>query len=94
MSKVDSLNKIKSLMESQDPVNHPQHYQSEYGLECWQAILAALGGEGYINYCKGNVMKYLWREKNDPLEDAKKAKWYLESLIEEMENERERSAQG
>lgn len=72
-----------------DMVNSPEHYKSEYGLECWQAILAALGSDGYVQYCRGNIIKYLWRDKDDKLQDAKKAKWYLQSLISEMERERD-----
>ena len=37
-----------------------------------------------FNYCEGNVIKYLsrWRIKNG-LEDLKKARWYINKLIEE-----------
>lgn len=58
-----------------DMVNSPPHYQSENGIECIEAIVAALGKEGAISYCRGNVIKYSWRIKN-PNEDMAKAAWY------------------
>lgn len=33
-----------------DMVNHPPHYQSENGVECIDAIQAALGGDGFHSY--------------------------------------------
>lgn len=70
-----------------DMVNAPPHYQSDSGIECIDAIRAALGREGFIAYCKGQVMKYNWRagSKWDAVEDAKKAAWYQDRMIKEME---------
>ena len=64
-------------------VNHPPHYQSDNGIECIDAIRAALGKEGFIAYCRGNAMKYIWRDKSDNVEDWKKAAWYLNKAAEE-----------
>lgn len=71
-------------------VNHPSHYQSDTGLECKAAIRAALGREGYINFCRGNVIKYLWRDKptedgDNTLEDTKKAEFYIREIIRTLE---------
>jgi hypothetical protein len=44
-----------------DLVNHPPHYQTENGLECIDAIQAALGDAAFVDYCRGNVLKYAWR---------------------------------
>ena len=41
-------------------VEHPVHYNQDSGIECIEAIRATLGSE-FPAYCKGNVMKYLWR---------------------------------
>ena len=60
-----------------DMVNHPPHYQSDNGIECIDAIRAALGREGFIAYCRGNAIKYLWRDKVDNVEDRNKAIWYI-----------------
>ena len=59
-----------------DPIN-PSHYK--YGdIECIDAIRAALGIDGFISFCKGNIIKYAWRAnlKGDPSEDLRKAAWY------------------
>ena len=67
-----------------DNVNHPKHY-CKGGLECIQVIKAQLTPEQNKGYLYGNVLKYMWRwpDKNG-LEDLKKAKHYLEWLIEEV----------
>ena len=68
-----------------DNVNHPSHY-TQGGIECIKAIEASMSPEGFQDYCKGNVLKYIWRfrEKNG-LEDLKKAQAYLGWLIESVE---------
>ena len=67
-----------------DPVTRPLHYQSESGIECIDAIQAALTPEEFRGYCKGNVMKYLWRSqrKGAKIQDEKKAQWYLNRMVE------------
>lgn len=60
-----------------DMVNHPPHYQSDNGVECIDAIRAALGRDGFIAYCRGNAIKYLWRDKVNNVEDRNKAAWYI-----------------
>ena len=69
-----------------DPVNRPAHYASG-GVECIEAIKASMSREAFLGYLKGNVQKYLWRyeKKVNPVEDLKKARWYLERLIAEQE---------
>ena len=63
-----------------DPVNLPAHYRNG-DIECIDAIRAALG-DAYPDYCRGNVMKYLWRYKNkNGIEDLLKAQWYLNAMI-------------
>ena len=69
-----------------DMVNSPPHY-NQAGIECIDAIQAATD-EGYGYYLQGNIIKYLWRYRyKNGVEDLKKAKWYLEKLIEEIDNE-------
>lgn len=43
----------------------------------------------FEGYCKGNILKYLWRYryKGKPLEDLKKAQWYLQRLIDTLEKD-------
>lgn len=68
-----------------DNVNHPDHY-TQGGVECIDAIAAATTGKtGIEAVCVANVIKYLWRyELKNGLEDVKKARWYLDRLIDEM----------
>lgn len=63
-----------------DPVNHPSHYTSG-GIECIEALQAALTAEEFRGFCKGNAIKYVWRErlKNED-EDLQKAGWYLKRV--------------
>jgi hypothetical protein len=70
-----------------DNVNHPPHY-TQGSVECIDAIYASLKDNRYAfaNYCKGNIIKYLWRfEHKGGVEDLKKAQWYLNVMIEKME---------
>ena len=63
-------------------VNSPPHY-NQRGIECIDAI-AASTAEGYQYYLQGNIIKYIWRYRyKNGVEDLKKAKWYLEKLIDE-----------
>lgn len=69
-----------------DVVNHPPHY-TDGGIECIEAIEAQLTTEEYRGYLKGNCVKYLWRERHKGgVESLKKAKWYLERLIQVSED--------
>jgi hypothetical protein len=78
----------KPIFEKEDMVNKPIHY-NQYGIECIDSIRASMSKEGFRGYLKGNVEKYLWRYdyKKKPLEDLKKAEWYLNKLIEEVSND-------
>lgn len=70
-----------------DPVNSPAHYTSG-GIECIDAMQAAFGAEAVKDFCLCNAFKYLWRHRNkNGVEDLKKARWYLNRLITEMEVE-------
>lgn len=78
--------KSKTTPEVADAVNYPPHYR-QGGIECIDAIAAELGPEGFIAYLRGTITKYLWRgpHKSAELEDYKKAGWYLDRLIKELE---------
>ncbi len=67
-------------------VNHPSHYTTG-GIECIDAMKASMTSEAFLGYLKGNIQKYLWRyeKKLAPAEDLKKARWYLDRLIAEVE---------
>ena len=70
----------------EDLVNSPSHYASGT-VECIDAIEAAMTNEAFRGYLKGNIQKYLWRyeDKDNVIQDLKKAEWYLKRLIASCE---------
>ena len=71
-----------------DDVKNPKHYELEgLELEAKDIIRSVLGKEGYISWCHGTALKYLFRagKKEDELKDYKKAKEYISWIIKEME---------
>lgn len=68
-----------------ETVNHPSHY-TQGEIECINAIRASMSYDAFCGYLKGNVIKYLWRyeNKNSPVEDLEKAKWYTNKLLENL----------
>lgn len=81
-------NNNQNVNANKDMVNHPSHYQSESGLEVIDVIKAFTSNlTGVEATDTGNVLKYMcrWKNKNG-VEDLKKAKWYLEHLIDNVEN--------
>jgi hypothetical protein len=74
--------KEESPVIQEDAVNHPSHY-TDGGIECIEAIESALTSEEYRGYLKGNIQKYVWRERHKGgTESLKKARWYLDRLIQ------------
>ncbi len=69
-----------------DMINKPPHY-NQSGIECIDAISASTG-PNFKYYLQGNILKYLWRfdYKGTPIEDLRKARWYLDKLIEITES--------
>ena len=67
---------------SNDPVNHPEHYETN-GIECIDAMIASQGKEVVSNYCVCNAFKYIWRHqhKGKSVEDIQKAVWYLNRYL-------------
>ena len=67
-----------------EAVSHPQHYTySKY--ECLDVIQ-----DLQLPFLAAQCFKYLWRyrHKGKPLEDLKKARFYLDRLIAEHEHEK------
>lgn len=72
-------------MNKKEKVNHPSHYnQGKY--EVIDVIL-----DWGLGFVEGNIIKYIARSehKENRLEDLKKARWYLDYLIESLENNRD-----
>lgn len=63
-----------------DPVNNPQHYQTDSGLEAIDVIEAFFQSDYHL----GNAFKYLARagKKDDREQDLRKAVWYIERSIQ------------
>jgi hypothetical protein len=73
-----------------DSVDRPFHYGFG-GVETIEALEASMTPEAFRGFLKGNVMKYVWRYENkNGLEDLKKAKWYLKTLIHALEMDEEK----
>lgn len=70
-----------------EKVNHPKHYN--YGqIE----VIDIIKDAGILRgFCIGNVLKYVLRaeHKGKEVEDLKKARWYLDYWISELEKNKE-----
>jgi hypothetical protein len=72
----------RQLESATDNVNHPEHYTAG-SVECIEAIKAALTPEEFRGYCKGSIIKYVWRERmKGGDESLAKGQWYLNLLVE------------
>jgi hypothetical protein len=91
----EALQGLKDLKGTIKPdmVNRPPHYN--FGeIETIDYIIDVLDEGGALDYCQGNVIKYTGTRmftKGDPVENAKKAIWYLNKMIELLEKNKETS---
>jgi hypothetical protein len=73
---------------SKDNVNHPSHY-NQGGIECIDALNAMVTGypDPVGAVMAWQVVKYIWRHpfKANPVEDLKKAQFYLDRLIQRVD---------
>lgn len=73
-----------SVIEENDPVEHPEHYQFPNGVEVLDIIR-------YLGFLEGSVIKYVARAgRKAPetrLEDLRKARQCLDTLIADVEDE-------
>ena len=73
--------------EDRDMVNSPPHYTTGK-IETWDYIVDVIGEYESISVAHAQVLKYLgsrlWNKEN-PIQDAEKARWYLDKMIEELE---------
>lgn len=82
----NSLIEVNSVTTS-DNIKSPNHYVSDSGIEVFdvqEAFIHELSGMAASYWC--NVVKYILRfQRKNGVEDLKKAKYYLEKLIDEEE---------
>ena len=75
----------KQMFPKEDVINHPAHY-NKGDIEAIDYIEQQLS-EYFKYYLVGNVYKYLHRwEYKDGLQDLKKAQWYLNRMISDIED--------
>lgn len=69
-------------IEMSEVINHPPHYGGDTTYEAIKVIEA-----WKLGFCLGNTVKYISRadHKGNKLEDLKKARWYLDREIENLE---------
>ena len=69
-----------------DETDKPKHY-TEGPIECIETVNAMTEQNGEGAYHRGSIVKYLWRcfDKGDALNDLKKARWFINDLIERLE---------
>jgi len=72
---------------NKEQVSHPEHYGGKEN--SYEAIKVIEAWD--LDFCLGNVVKYISRagKKNNTIEDLKKAQWYLNRKINQIENNNE-----
>lgn len=74
----------EETVKEDDTVNHPKHY-TDGRIEVIEYI-----EDKKLGFCLGNAIKYISRagkkEKNKEITDLRKAMWYIERRIYELEN--------
>lgn len=70
-----------------DIVNHPEHYNLGK-FEAFDVILATLGYDETLSYCKGAALKYWLRHKRKghDVEDIRKQKWYTDKYLDMIDH--------
>lgn len=67
----------------EDTINHPQHYGGDTTYEAVKVI-----EHWNLGFHLGNAVKYIRRAGHkpgiDPIEDLRKARWYLDRRIEQL----------
>ena len=89
MRKIVEENEKRVTTENNDNIISPNHYASDKGFEVFdvqEAFIHELKGMAASYWC--NIVKYILRfQRKNGVEDLKKAKYYLEKLIEEVGEE-------
>jgi hypothetical protein len=75
----------KAAQKEPEKINHPSHYGGDTVYEAIK-VIEAWG----LGFHLGNAVKYLCRfgkkdDRREPIEDLRKARWYIDRKIQEME---------
>lgn len=74
-----------AITEEEDIINKPKHY-TQAGIEAIDYLKMTMPNEAFKGFLEGNVKKYMHRFRfKNGIEDLKKANWYLNKLIKELE---------
>lgn len=80
-----SVTEVKTVPVKDEPKKdaiNPQHYKGKGGMQAID-VIEAFG----LGFCLGNAVKYILRDgkKDDAVQDLKKAIWYIEREIKNLE---------
>lgn len=77
------------MEKKNDVISNPNHYKLDgLDIEVRDVVKSVLGTVGLVGFYKGNIIKYILRaSKKNGLEDYKKARQYLDWLIEELDKD-------
>lgn len=93
--RVQQLKEKSMALDNDRDINeqNPNHYRAG-GIEPWDYIKAKFSPTQLAGFALGNVIKYVSRaDHKNKIEDLKKAQWYLNKLIEEIESKNQDTAQ-
>ena len=85
-----AMDEKKTEAKPDPPVNEPSHYRAG-AVECIDAgesMLAGYSEDPWLGALALQVLKYVWRAplKGKPKQDLEKARWYLNRMIDHVEN--------
>jgi len=71
------------IAPAEDAINASHYRRHPSGIECIEVTR-------HMNFNTGNAIKYIWRYcyKGDPIENLKKAQWYIDDEIRRLEGKR------
>jgi hypothetical protein len=75
------------MADKEDLISHPKHYNSSKAkCECGRRI-ECIDIARHWDFRLGSALKYLWRhEHKEGLNSLKKAVWYIQDMIKEIES--------
>jgi hypothetical protein len=79
---------VVKVSESPNTINeYPRHIEGD--IECIDCIENSMSVEAFQGYLKGSILKHVlqYRHEHNPLKDLMQARWYLDKLIESVQND-------